>query len=401
MVGTNPGGAVAVEFNPYAYETHEDPYPIYRALRDEAPVYRNDEIGFWALSRHADVLAAIRDTERYSNAHGVSLERSSQGDPAAVMSFLAMDPPRQTRMRALVSSGFTPRRVAQLEPRIRELTTHYLDRITPAGTCDFIQDFSAKLPMDVVSETLGVPEADRDRLRGWADAVVHRDEGVTDVPPAGMAAAANLIKYFEDLVSERQRLSRDDLTGALLAAELDGDRLNPKEIIAFLFLMIIAGNETTTKLLGNAIYWLWRNPEQRAKVRADPGLIPRWVEETLRYDGSTQALARSVARDVELHGEKLREGDKLLLLLGSANRDERVFEHPDVFDILRNTSPMLSFGQGAHFCLGASLARLEARVALEEVQARIPDYEIDPARLVRIHSSNVRGFASMSIEFCP
>ena len=165
--------------------------------------------------------------------------------------------------------------------------------------------------------------------------------------------------------------------------------------------MLIAGNETTTKLLGNALYWLWKNPAQRDRVRKDPGLIARWVEETLRYDGSTQALARTMTRDVELHGEKLREGEKLLLLLGSANRDERVFPDPDVFDLMRNTSAMLSFGQGTHFCLGASLARLESRVALEEVQSRIPDYAIDPEGLVRVHSSNVRGFSRMPIEFGP
>ncbi len=388
-----------VEFNPYAYETHENPYPIYKVLRDEAPVYRNDEVGFWALSRHADVGAAIRDTERFSSAFGVSLEGSPQRDATAVMSFLAMDPPRHTRMRALVSHGFTPRRIAALEPRIRELAVHYLDRIAPTGRCDFIADFSARLPMDVISEMLGVPEEDRDRLRSWADLVVHREEGVTEVPPAGMEAAANLLKYFAELVARREKAPSTDLTDALFEAEIDGDRLEAKEIVAILFLMIIAGNETTTKLLGNALYWLWKNPAQRALVRKDPRLIPRWVDETLRYDWSTQALGRTVTRDVELHGEKLREGEKLLLLLGSANRDERAFPEPDTFDIMRNTSAMLSFGYGTHFCLGASLARLESRVALEELQSRIPDYEIDAAGLVRVHSSNVRGFASMPIEF--
>jgi cytochrome P450 len=317
------------------------------------------------------------------------------------MSFLAMDPPRHTRMRALVSRGFTPRRVAALEPRIRELALHYLAPFAERGACDFIRDFAARLPMDVVSEMLGVPAADRDGLRAWADTVVHREEGVVGVPAAGMQAAGNLLRYFVALVAERRRAPRDDLTGALIAAEIDGDRLSDREIVGFLFLMIIAGNETTTKLLGNALYWLWRNPAERERVRSDPGLIPRWVEETLRYDNSTQALARTLTRDTELHGEKLRAGERGFLLVGSANRDERAFEDPDRFDVLRNTSASLAFGHGTHFCLGAALARLEARVALEEVWRRMPSYEIDPARLVRVHSINVRGFASMPIEWRP
>jgi cytochrome P450 len=389
-----------VEYNPYAYAVHEDPYPVYAALRAEAPVYRNPTLGFWALSRHADVLAAFRDPVRFSNRNGVSLDpAASTPEAQATMSFLAMDPPRHTRMRALVSRGFTPRRVADLEPRIREIARQHLDRIVDAGHCDFIHDFAGKLPMDVISEMLGVPEADRDQLRRWADLVVHREEGVTDVPPAALQAAMAILSYFGDLIAARRRQPRNDLTAAILAAEIDGDRLSDYEVLGFLFLMIIAGNETTTKLLGNALYWLWRNPDQRALVRADPRLIPQWVEETLRYDGSTQALARTLATDVELHGQRMRTDDRVVLLIGSANRDERVFPDPDRFDIRRDTSGMLSFGHGTHFCLGAALARLEGRVALEEVHARLPDYEIDAAGSMRIHSVNVRGFAALPIAF--
>jgi cytochrome P450 len=388
-----------VEYNPYAYEIHEDPYPVYRELREQAPVYRNEALGFWALSRHADVLTAIRDTHHYTNRFGVSLDRSSYEDADAVMSFLAMDPPRHTRMRALVSRAFTPRRVSELEPQIRELTTRFIDRFIDAGRCDFIDDFAGKLPMAVISEMLGVPEADREMLRTWADTIVHREDGMTDVPPAGMEAAAKALGYFNEMVDERQKHLGDDLTSALIEAELDGERLQKRDVVAFLHLMIIAGNETTTKLLGNAIYWLWRNPGEREKVRSDPGHVAGWAEETLRYDNSTQALARTVQRGVEVHGEKLREGDKLLLLIGSANRDERAFPDPDRFDVERDTTGSLSFGQGTHFCLGASLARLEGRVALEEVQRRLPDFEIDPAGIERVHSSNVRGFAALPIEF--
>lgn len=396
-----PAGVVgALELDPYAYEFHEDPYPLYARLRAEAPAYRNEALGFWALSRHADVLAAFKDWETFSSRHGVSLDLDAfHAHAEATMSFLAMDPPRHDRLRALVSRGFTPRRVQALEPRIRALAVAYLDAVREDGACDFIRDVAGKLPMDVISELLGVPPADRAQLRTWADLVVHREEGVRSLPPAAAESALRMLHYFTEMLAERRRRRRDDLTGALLEAEIDGDRLSDREIVGFLFLMVVAGNETTTKLLGNALYWLWRNPEQRALVRRDPSLVPRWVEETLRYDNSTQALARILNRDVELHGEKLRAGERVVLLIGSANRDERAFPEPDRFDLLRDTRASLSFGQGTHFCLGASLARLEGVVALEELWRRMPDYEIEPAGLVRVHSVNVRGFAALPLRW--
>ena len=390
----------AIDFNPYSYQIHEDPYPTYRALREHAPAYRNDKLGFWALSRYDDVLAAFKDTATFSNAQGVALERMG-GDASAAASFLAMDPPRHDQMRALVSRGFTPRRVADLEPRVRALTTQYIDGFVATGHCDILQDLAAKLPMDVVSEMLGVPQADRDRLRHWADAVLHREEGRMEIPATAMAATGNLVGYFRDLVAQRKQHPGSDLVSALLDAEIDGERLQESDVIAFLFLMIIAGNETTTKLIGNALYWLWKNPPQRQLLRDDPRLIPNWIEETLRYDNSTQMLARTLTRDITLHGQQLYAQDRAVILVGSANRDERVFANADVYDIRRDSSAHLAFGKGTHFCLGASLARLEARVALEAIHARLPDYEIDAARLVRVHSPNVRGFASVPITFTP
>jgi cytochrome P450 len=387
-----------VAYSPYAYEMHEDPYPTYARMRDEAPLYRNDEDGFWALSRHADVLAAFRDSELYSSAQGVSLEPSGTGPHAPrVMSFLAMDPPRHGRMRGLVSRGFTPRRVVDLEPRIRELTLEHLRPALERGTFDLITDFAGKLPMDVISELMGVPAPDRDEVRRLADLVVHREPGVHDVPPAGAAAALELVGYYTDLVNDRRRRPGDDLTSVLLAAEVDGDRLTDEEVIGFLFLMVVAGNETTTKLLGHAWYWAERNPDQRATPFADPGRIPDWVEETLRYDASSQVLARTVTSDTELHGGVLPAGDRVLLLIGAANRDPRVFADPDRYDIGRAdvTQHLASFGSGRHFCLGASLARLEARIALEELVARVADYEVHHDGVERVHSVNVRGFSTL------
>jgi cytochrome P450 len=388
----------AVIYNPYAYEIHEDPYPTYARLREEAPLYHNEDMGFWALSRHADVIEGFRDLDRLSNSHGVSLDPAASGPHAhKTMSFLAMDPPMHGRMRGLVSRGFTPRRVAELEPRIREIARQYIAELRDAEQFDFIGDFAGRLPMDVISELMGVPVADRQELRRLSDLLVHREEGVNDVPPEGMAAALELVVYYADMLAQRKAKPTDDLTSALLAAEIDGDRLTDDEITGFLFLMVVAGNETTTKLLGNAWYWAWRNPEQQAKPFADPSRIPMWVEETLRYDTSSQMLARIATTDIELYGRVIPAGDRVVLLAGSANRDPRVFADPDRYDLDRaEPLPQLaSFGFGRHFCLGASLARLEARVALEELVAAVQSYDVDPAGITRVHSVNVRGFATL------
>jgi cytochrome P450 len=383
-------------YDPYAYEIHEDPYPTYARLRDEAPLYHNAEMGFWALSRHADVNAAFRDSGRFSSSHGVSLDPSASGPHAhKTMSFLAMDPPKHGRMRALVSRGFTPRRVQDLEPRIRELTLQHLEPALDRAEFDFIGDLAGKLPMDVISELIGVPAADRDELRRLADLLVHRDEGMNDVPPAGVEAAFTLVGYYTDMLDQRRRRRTDDLTSALLDAEIDGDSLTDEEIIGFLFLMVVAGNETTTKLLGNAWYWAWRNPDERTKPFGDRERVNDWVEETLRFDTSTQMLARTTTEAVELHDQTIPAGDRVVLLVGSANRDERVFADGDRYDLDRDTSDLVSFGVGRHFCLGASLARLEARIALGELVDRVADYEIDADGIKRVHSVNVRGFASL------
>ncbi|MEI8050308.1 MAG: cytochrome P450 [Actinomycetes bacterium] len=383
-------------FSPYDYEVHVDPYPTYERLRREAPVYRNDEFDFWALSRHADVLAAFRNIDGFSNANGVSLDPSAYGPEAhRVMSFLAMDPPRHTRMRTLIGKGFTPRTVAGMEARIREITVEHLTPALENGTFDFIADFAGRLPMDVISELIGVPTVDRPELRRLADLVVHREEGLFDVPVAGQEAALELVVYYAEMVKLRRVHRSDDLTSELLDAEIDGDKLTDNEIIAFLFLMVVAGNETTTKLLGNAWYWAARNPEQAAKVFADPSRIPSWVEETLRFDASSQMVLRTTRSDLEVAGTVIAEGERVLLLIGSANRDELVFENADAFDIDRDTTKLVSFGSGRHFCMGAPLARMETRVALEEIVARIDSYSIDEAAAEWVHSVNVRGFATL------
>ena len=393
-------GISDVILDPYDYDFHEDPYPYYKRLRDKAPLYHNEEIGFWALSRHQDVLQGFRNSTTLSNRDGVSLDPISRGPHASkTMSFLAMDDPAHLRLRTLVSKGFTPRRIRELEPRVTELAVQHLDTMLQTaggGTVDYVAEFAGKLPMDVISELMGVPVEDRDRIRAMADGVMHREDGVNDVPQSAIEASINLMMYYQQMIADRRKKSSDDLTTALLEAEIDGDRLTDEEVLGFLFLMVIAGNETTTKLLANAAFWGHKNPDQLTPIYSDLERVPLWVEETLRYDTSSQLLARVVSGGLNLYDTTIPDGDILLLLPGSAHRDERVFESPDDYVIGREIgSKLMSFGSGAHFCLGAHLARMEARVALTELFKRIRGYEVDEANAVRVHSSSVRGFANL------
>lgn len=385
-------------YDPYAYEIHEDPYPTYKRLRDEAPAYYNPERKFWALSRYQDVYDAFHDWETYSSSEGVALERSTA---TALPMIITMDPPRQAKLRKLVSKAFTPRRIATMEPVIRTLTRKWLTPLLRKGGGDFIQEFSAKLPMDAISSLIGVPDEDQDRVRGWADALLHREAGEAAIPQAGIEGSANMVRYFGEVVARRRRAPADDLVTDLIGAELDGEHLTDLEIMGFCFLLAIAGNETTTKMLGNAVHLLMQHPDQRALVQREPARIADVVEETLRFDNSTQMLARTLRRDVTLHGRHLPNGDRVVLLIGAGNRDDRVFPNADAFDITRKPQPHLGFGYGMHVCLGASLARLEGRVALEEFLPYAGDYHIDTAGLVRVHSPNVRGYAHMPISFAP
>jgi cytochrome P450 len=388
-----------VRFDPYAYEIHEDPYPTYRALRDDAPAYLDPERGFWALSRDADVRAALDDVATFSSTGGITLER---GPEAVEPMLIEMDPPRHTQLRALVSRAFTPRRVADLEPVVQSLARDLVARFPSDGTqVDVIEDFAAILPMAVISTMLGVPAADQDDLRKWSDAMLHREEGSTDMTPAGYEGGARLYEYLTALIAERRRRPTDDLVGALVTArDVDG-ALSDSEVLGFCFLLIIAGNETTTKLIGNAIYWLWRFPDERAALLDDPTLGPGALEEVLRFDTSTQGLARLLTRDLELHGVTLPAGTKGLLLFGSANRDERRWNDPDRLDLRRNPAGHLAFGHGIHHCLGAPLARLEGRIALETVLPRLGEYDVNEAGSARVHSGNVRGFARLPVAPAP
>ena len=387
----------ALELNPFSYEFHEDPYPTYRRLRDEAPLYRNETLGFWALSRYRDVLSASLEWETYSSAEGTTLERMDPAYFEARPMIIFLDPPRHDRLRRLVSRAFTPRRVAALEPFVRATVGRLLDSVAREGGGDFVHDVSMPLPMEVIFTLLGVPEGDRRQVREWMDLSLERDRDTPAIPERAMIAMVSMMQYWPDFVENLRRKPDDGLVSALLTAEVEDDdgtptRLTDGEIIGFCNLIGSAGNETVTKLLANACVLFARHPEQYRTILDDPGAIPDAVEEVLRHTSPSQYQGRVTTRDVTWHGETVPKGSRILLLTGSANRDERQFPDPDRFDVRRQPEQHLALGQGVHFCLGASLARLESRVALEEFSRRFPRYTVDEGRCVRVHMSNVHGY---------
>jgi len=393
---------MTVEYDPYSYEIDLDPYPVYRALLEHAPVYHNERLDFWALTRFDHCLKAFLDWETYSSAQGTVLEMMGKPIPTLM---IFMDPPRQTRLRNLVNKAFTVRQIGALEPAIRKIAVGHLDQALARGDgrIDVVKEFTAKLPMDVISTLLGIPESDRDMVRGYSNDVLHRDPGNPDVTERGLRAGAELSVYFAKSLEERRKRPRNDIMTLLTQAEIEEDgerhRLSDPEISAFFMLLATAGNETVTKLLATAYYWLAANPDQRRLLVEDPALCENAVEETLRYDPPSQYQGRVLTRDTEMDGTRIPKGAKLLIINGASGRDPRRFPHPDRYEVRREIDVHLGFGYGRHFCLGAHLARLESRIALQELLARIPDYAVDEGGIERMHSSNVRGFAGLPLLY--
>ncbi len=389
-----------MELNPFSYAFHEDPHPVYRWLREHAPLSRNEALDFWALARWKDVIAASVDWTLYSSAEGTLVERMDPRMFEITPMMIFMDPPRHDRLRKLVSKAFTPRRVNALEPFIRAQATALLDRLRADGGGDFVKDLSAVLPMQIIFTLLGVPENDRRELRHLMDVSLDRDQDSPIVPARAMEAQAHLMRYWFGFIQDLKARPNDGLISALLEAEVESDdgptRLTDGEIVGFCALLGAAGNETVTKLLANACVLFARHPEQYRRVLDDPGMIPRAVEETLRYSSPSQYQGRTVTRDVVWYGQTVPKGSRILLLTGAANRDEREFgPTAEQFDVGRDVPVALALGQGIHFCLGASLARLESRVVLEEFSRRFPRYTVDESRCVRVHMSNVHGYESV------
>ena len=391
-----------IHYDPYDYAIDEDPHPVWRRMRDEAPVYRNDRFDFYALSRFQDVLDASLDDRTFSSAYGTVLELIGD-EPSESPMMIFKDRPEHTQLRKLVSRAFSPRRIAELEPEIRAIAARYLDAQVGKSEFDYLEEFGNKLPVMVISTLLGVPEEDREDIRHWTDALLHRDEGQTDMAEKHEEVSQNLWGYFAQYVAERRKTPRDDMMTDLVQAEVtleDGTKrsLTTVELLAFIGLLSGAGNETVARLLGWAATAFAKNPGERRKLVEDPAKIPGAVEELLRYEAPSPVQARRLMRPVELHGTKLPEGAKVLLLTGSAGRDDREYDDPDRFDVERRIDRHVSLGYGTHFCLGASLARMESRIALEETLRRFPEWDVVWDGTERVRTSTVRGYQKVPIR---
>ena len=389
-------------YDPYDYEIDAHPHPAWKRMRDEAPLYWNDRYGFFALSRFQDVLQASTDADTFSSAHGTVLELMKEEEyPYPMMIF--RDPPEHTQLRKLVSNAFSPRRIAALEDGIRRIAASYLDQFVGSGGFDYVADFGAKLPMMVIGAMLGVPEGDREQIRIWTDETMHRRPGETDNTERMADVHHRLWGYFGRYVVERRTVPRDDMMTDLIEAEIRGEdgssrRLNDAELLSFIGLLSGAGNETVARLLGWSGATLARYPAERAKLVSTPSLIPNGVEELLRFEAPSPVQGRWVTRDVELHGQCVPAGSKMLLITGSAGRDEREYAAPDRFDVERAIERHVTFGYGIHFCLGASLARMEGRIALEETFRRFPEWDVEWDRATMVHTSTVRGWEKLPIR---
>jgi cytochrome P450 len=392
-----------VEFDPFSDDFFNAPFDTYRRLRDEAPVYHNEKYGFWALSRYEDVEPALKDCETYSSARGITLDMYlAEPDPTQPHMIIMMDPPEHTVMRKLVNKVFTPRAVAALEPMIRQKVTEFTGALDGTGF-DVVADFAAPFPVEVISTMLGVPPEHRQQLRLWFDKQLERNPGDFHVSPEGVEAAEAIIAFYYGLVCERRAHPQDDMISRLTRVDVARDggvvKLTDLEIAAFAMMLGGAGAETVTKLIGNAAVTFAANPAEWRKLREDRSKIPVAFEELLRYEAPSQYQLRYSTRDVTLHGVTIPADSIVMLINGSATRDERAFADADRFDIDRTPSGHnLNFGYGVHSCLGAALARMEGRIALDIMLDLMPEYEIDTAGLRRVAMANVAGWSNVPIR---
>ena len=415
----------SVSYDPFSAETRADPYPHYAALRAEAPVYRLQGPGFFLVSRYEEVLYVLKHPELFSSramqqmmmaGMGMGIQQMNPGqpiDPAALQvladlgkdlgvnplemmstpSIIASDPPNHERLRNIVNRGFTPRRIAALERRVRKIASDALDRILQKDTFDLVADFTIPLPVTVIAELLGVEPERRADFKRWSDTLISGTTGVASGtrPEWLLAAFKEFNAYFLEAIARRRIDPKDDLISTLVAAEGGEVALSPMETLMFTVLLLVAGNETTTNLIGNAVLALLDHPEQLERVRASPELVPNLVEEALRFDGPIQMLFRESTQDVELAGVSIPKGSAVMPIFASANRDGAQFPDADRFDVGRDCRGHLAFGFGIHFCLGASLARLEARVGFEELFKRVSTFRRLESETQYIDSFLLRG----------
>jgi cytochrome P450 len=394
-------GDTAPYYDPYDFEIDTDPYPAWKRLRDEAPLYYNEKYDFFALSRFADVEKASVDWPTYISGKGSVLELIRSGIEIPPGSILFEDPPTHDTHRSLLSRVFTPRRMAAIEPKVREFCARSLDPLVGTGGFDFVRDLGSQMPMRTIGMLLGIPEEDQQSLRDRFDEGFRLGDGEA-MPIREDAYALSLGDGFEEYLDWRVDHPSDDLMTELLHAEFEDHTgvvrtLTREEILGYVGLLAAAGNETTTRLIGWTGKVLAENPDQRRQIADDRTLIPKAIEELLRYEAPSPVQARYVTKDVEHHGQSVPEGSVILLLTAAGNRDERQFEDPDRFDIRREIGHHLTFGYGLHFCLGAALARLEGRVALDEVLNRFPEWEVDWEHAEQAHTSTVRGWEALPV----
>ena len=395
------------KFNPFLPDHQANPYPRYSRLREEAPVYLHPRMGVWILSRYDDVVSVLRDPRFIANrsrSNGFQKADPFRALPPRMQegiykSLLMNDAPDHTRLRNLVNKAFTPRRVEALRPRVQELVDETLDRVAGAGEMELVRDLAYPLPVTVIAELLGVPSEDRARFKAWSTAlrVLLDPVGLATGMDAATRAYEEMSDYFEALFAERRREPKDDLVTALVQAEIDGDRLDEVELMALCALILGAGHETTTNLIGNAVLALLSNPGERKRLQDDPGLIESAVEEFLRYDSPVQATDRVASEACEIDGHRIEQGVFVVTLLGAANRDPARFPEPDRLDLARDQGRHVSFGQGAHFCLGAHLARVETQIAIRTLLARFPDLDGPSEPAGWVPSTVLRGPTSLPL----
>ena len=388
-----------MEYNPLLPEVKENPYPYYTYLREHAPAYQIEGLGFWALSRYDDVDYVLKNPNLFSSATFLASMIGDLNPVPEAPSLVSCDPPDHTRLRKLVNKAFTPRIIRSLESRIREVAQELVGQLAGKSEFDLVYDLSSPLPVIVIAEMLGVKPEDRADFKRWSDDIVLATNRMFTAEDEKRIreSIAEFRVYFQDVITERRKEPREDLTTALIQAEEEDQKLNEWEVLSLLTLLLVAGNETTTNLIGNMMLALLGHPEQMEKLRADPSLIPNAIEETLRFDGPVQGLVRQLTQDVEIAETTLPANTLVFPLVASANRDERKFANPEQFDISRDTEGHIAFGYGIHYCLGAQLARLEAKIAFEELFAQFPSLTETDAPITRMESLIVRGPKSLPL----
>ena len=387
-----------IYYDPYDFDIDTDPYPVWKRMRDGAPIYYNEKYDFFALSRFEDVEKGLIDWETYRSGRGSVLEIIKANIEIPPGSILFEDPPLHDVHRGILSRVFTPRRMNGIEPRVREFCAQTLDPLVGSGRFDFIRDLGVYMPTRTIGYLLGIPEQDQEAIRERLDEGLRLANG--EAAPSAQADFTG--DMFAEYIDWRAEHPSDDLMTELLNAEVEDHtgatrRLSRQEILGYVSLLAGAGNETTTRLIGWTGKLLAAHPDQRRRIAANRALVPQAIEEILRFEAPSPVQARYVARDVEHHGQPVPEGSVILLLNGSANRDERRWTDPDRFDVHRESKQHLAFGYGVHFCLGAALARLEGRVALDEVLQRFPDWEVDWDNAVQARTSTVRGWEQLPV----